>query len=51
MTHNSESNWINRLFAAMIETSETAVAVHYAAPWNRPHVKRGNRNTNPACAA
>lgn len=31
----NESNWINRLFAAVIETSETAVAVHYAAPWTR----------------
>ena len=40
MTHNNESNWINRLFAAMIETSETAVAVHYAAPWNRSQAKR-----------
>lgn len=27
------ANWINRLFATVIETSATAVAVHYAAPW------------------
>ncbi len=45
MTHfTNESNWISRLFAAVIETSATAVAVHYAAPWNRPQGKRTDRN-------
>ncbi|QNO29261.1 hypothetical protein EEB18_010175 [Sphingopyxis sp. OPL5] len=46
MTHTTnETNWINRLFAAMIETSATAVAVHYAAPWNdAARGKRTDRN-------
>lgn len=45
MTHfTNESNWISRLVAAVIETSATAVAVHYAAPWNRPQGKRADRN-------
>jgi hypothetical protein len=48
MTHSNESNWINRLFAAMIETSETAVAVHYAAPWNRPQDKRARHEIRTA---
>ena len=42
--HITESNWINRLLAAVIDTSATAVAVHYAAPWNQPHSKRADHN-------
>ncbi|MGQ2929283.1 MAG: hypothetical protein ACT6Q3_02330 [Sphingopyxis sp.] len=42
--HTTESNWINRFFAAVIDTSATAVAVHYAAPWNRPQGKPADRN-------
>ena len=35
MTHRiNETNWINRLFAAVFDISVAAVAVHYAAPWN-----------------
>jgi hypothetical protein len=49
MTHpTNESNWINRLFAAVIETSATAVAVHYAAPWNRPQGKRVSQDIRSA---
>lgn len=41
MTHvRNEKTWIGRLYAAVIETSATAVAVHYAAPWNRPQSER-----------
>jgi len=32
----SESSWISRLWAAVIEASTAAVAIHYAAPWKRP---------------
>lgn len=38
--HTTESNWINRFFAAVLETSATAVAVHYAAPWKSPQTSR-----------
>lgn len=35
MTHaRTESTWIARLYAALVEVSATAVAVHYDAPWN-----------------
>lgn len=40
MTPNrNESTWIGRLYAALIEASATAVAVHYDAPWNRERTK------------
>ena len=46
--HTTESNWINRLLAAVIDTSATAVAVHYAAPWNRPQGKRASEDIRAA---
>lgn len=46
--HTTESNWINRLLAAVIDTSATAVAVHYAAPWNRPQGKRASEDIHAA---
>lgn len=43
MTHvRSQKNWIGRLYAAVIETSVIAVAVHYAAPWNPALGKRAS---------
>jgi hypothetical protein len=43
MTHvRSETTWIGRLYAAVIETSVIAVAVHYAAPWNPALGKRAS---------
>jgi len=45
MTPNrNESTWIGRLYAALIEASATAIAVHYDAPWNRPDRERAGRN-------
>ncbi|WP_332817319.1 hypothetical protein [Sphingopyxis sp.] len=32
----TESSWISRLWAAVTEASSAAVAIHYAAPWERP---------------
>ncbi|WP_156878267.1 hypothetical protein [Sphingopyxis sp. QXT-31] len=41
MTHaRNESNWIARLYAALVEASATAVAVHYDAPWKRANCDR-----------
>lgn len=47
-----ETHWIARVWTAAVETSATAVAIHYAAPWQRtaasPHRERTARD---ACAA
>ncbi|WP_156420405.1 MULTISPECIES: hypothetical protein [unclassified Sphingopyxis] len=44
MTHaRSETTWIGRLYAALIEASAAAVAVHYNAPWQRVPSGRANR--------
>lgn len=36
MAQSRESNRLSRWWSAVIETSATAVAIHYAAPWKRP---------------
>jgi hypothetical protein len=44
MTHvRSESNWIGWLYAALIDASAAAVAVHYDAPWQRVPSGRADR--------
>ena len=35
-----EKTWIGRIYAALIESSAAAVALHYDAPWDRPQAKR-----------
>ncbi|WP_374525333.1 hypothetical protein [Sphingopyxis sp.] len=34
-----ESNWIQRVWSTIVDTSAAAVAVHYRAPWT-PAAKR-----------
>jgi hypothetical protein len=30
-----ETNWLQRLWTSVVETSAAAVAAHYHAPWER----------------
>lgn len=53
MTRNSpETRWIARVWAATVETSATAVAIHYSAPWQSVAAPRvPERTARDACAA
>jgi hypothetical protein len=45
MNHvRTETTWIGRIYAALIESSAAAVALHYDAPWDRPQAKRADRS-------
>jgi len=53
MTRNTpETRWISRIWTATVTASEAAVAIHYAAPWQRPAAPRlSERTARDACAA
>lgn len=53
MTRNTpETRWIARIWAAAVETSEAAVAIHYSAPWQRTAAPQlPERTARDACAA
>lgn len=45
MTHvRKEKTWIGRIYAALIESSAAAVALHYDAPWSRSQGKRSDES-------
>ncbi|SEH15568.1 hypothetical protein SAMN05428974_1469 [Sphingopyxis sp. YR583] len=47
-----ETHWIGRIWNAAIEASATAVAIHYAAPWQQAAALRHpERTVRDACAA
>lgn len=47
-----EPQWIARLWTAAVEASATAVAIHYAAPWQQaPASAQPERTARDACAA
>lgn len=47
-----ETHWIARVWTAAVEASATAVAIHYAAPWQRaPTSSHSERTARGACAA
>ncbi|MGH6631940.1 hypothetical protein [Sphingopyxis sp.] len=53
MTRNTpETHWITRVWTAAVAASETAVAIHYSAPWQRlPAPRLPERTARDACAA
>lgn len=53
MTRNTpETRWIARIWTAAVETSATAVAIHYSAPWQPAAAPRARERTaRDACAA
>lgn len=52
MTHNTETRWLTRLWTATVETSATAVAIHYSAPWQSVAAPPApDRTARDTCAA
>lgn len=48
----AKPRWIARAWTAAVETSATAVAIHYSAPWKRGAASRpAERTARGACAA
>lgn len=47
-----ETHWIGRIWTATVEASATAVAIHYAAPWQQAAAPRHpERTARSTCAA
>lgn len=52
MTRNTpETRWFARIWTAAVETSATAVAIHYSAPWQSVAHRAPERTARDACAA